>query len=83
MTTWTPRQHELRQHPQLAPLAGLAHQLELASAALAARYGQGARNTDPALHQARSIAHTARVLRHQIDAYRKLLDGPAPPSKTT
>lgn len=77
--TWSPRADHLQRHPQLASLAALAHQLALTTEALAASH-RGDPEATPLLHQARGIAHLARVLRHQIDAYRKLA---SPPAATT
>ena len=72
---WTPRPDGLRRHPQLAALAALDHQLRLVVGVLAAVH-EGQDDTLPELHQARGIAHVARTLQSQIDAYRRLLAAP-------
>lgn len=72
---WTPRPDGLRRHPQLAALAALDHQLRLVVGVLAAAH-EGQADTLPELHQARGIAHVARTLQSQIDAYRRLLADP-------
>lgn len=74
MTPGAPRAAQLREHPELAILVALDHQLVIAVEALAARHRDAA--DSPLLHQARAIAHVARVLGHQLDAYRELVASP-------
>ena len=71
MTAPTPTREQLREHPQLASLLALGRQLELLEPVLAAVHGDG----DPAApcEQARSLLRVARILQHQLDAYRGLL----------
>jgi hypothetical protein len=69
---WSPAQAQLRQHPQLAALAAIDHQLRLVVGVLASAH-EGQADGRPELHQARSIARVARLLQHQINAYRQLL----------
>lgn len=71
MTARAPTREQLRDHPQLASLLALSHQLELLEPVLAAIHGEG----DPTApcEQARSLLRVARILQHQVDAYRGLL----------
>ena len=46
------------------------------SSASSPRSHEGQDDTLPELHQARGIAHVARTLQSQIDAYRRLLAAP-------
>lgn len=72
---WTPKSAGLRQHPQLAALAALDHQLRLVVGVLAAVH-EGQDDALPELHQARGIARVARTLQSPIDAYRRLVAAP-------
>ena len=72
---WTPGPAGLKRHPQLAALAALDHQLRLVVGALAAVH-EGQDDNLPGLHQARGIAHVARPLQSQTDAYRRLVAAP-------
>lgn len=71
MTAPGPTRDQLREHPQLASLLALSRQLELLEPVLAAVHGDG----DPTApcEQARSMLRVARILQHQVDAYRGLL----------
>lgn len=86
MTAPASMRDQLRDHPQLASLLALSRQLELLEPVLAAVHGDG----DPSApcEQARSLLRVARILQHQVDAYRGLLtlgEGSAKraPSKTS
>ncbi|MCP4873124.1 MAG: hypothetical protein GY898_30900 [Proteobacteria bacterium] len=79
---WTPKPEGLRRHPQLAALAALDHQLRLVIGVLAAVH-EGQVDTLPELHQARGIAHVARTLQSQIDAYRRLVAAPPKAAELT
>lgn len=70
MTT-VPTREQLREHPQLASLLALGRQLELMGPVLAAVHGEG--DSSAPCEQARSMLRVARILQHQIDAYRGLL----------
>jgi hypothetical protein len=72
---WTPGSPQLRQHPQLAALAALDHQLRLVVRSLTVAH-KGQADDHPVLHQARGIASVARTLQAQIEAYRRLLGLP-------
>lgn len=71
MTAAGPTREQLREHPQLASLLALGRQLELLEPVLAAVHSDG----DPSApcEQARSMLRVARILQHQLDAYRGLL----------
>lgn len=69
---WSPEQPALEQHPELAHLALLAHQLELLTAALTLAHA-GKREPAPLTHHARGMVQVVRILQLQIDTYRELV----------
>lgn len=79
MSAHVPTREQLRDHPQLATLLALSRQIELLEPVLAAIHGDG----DPtaSCEQARSLLRVARILQHQVDAYRGLLALPERPAK--
>lgn len=73
----TPTPEELREHPQLATIAGLAAHLVLIEPVLAAVHRDG--DSSAPCEQARSMLRVVRILQSQLDAYRGLLAVGKPP----
>lgn len=76
---WSPSAEEGARHHELAHLALLDHQLALQEQAFADAHTGNDANL-PARDQARSMVGVMRLLRGQIEAYRKLLALPATPA---
>lgn len=79
-TPWSPSADQVSRHHELAHLALLDHQLALQEQAFADAHAGKAANA-PARDQARSMVGVMRLLRGQIEAYRKLLALPTAASK--
>ena len=69
---WSPTQPALHDHPELAHMALLAHQLELLTAALTLAHA-GDSQPEPLTDHARGMVQVVRILQLQIDTYRELV----------